>query len=161
MSKKGQAYAPSMRPEAAATKNRFWQQFRSARGIATGASELLALLLGVLEFRAFLFASLGHTSVWLVQASTAAMACALLGGAIAAMRWGNLLWLLLAWAFVLGVEFPSLLQFTNNLLASLDQMNAMLAVLSANFEVPVVVTGFAIAVLVALSGPRKRPKPGN
>jgi len=161
MSETGQAYVPSRRPEAAATKDRFWQQFRSARGIAAGASELLALLLGVLELRAFLFASLGHSSVWLVQMSTAAMAFALLGGATAAMRWGNLLWLLLAWAFVLGVEFPSLLQFTNNLLASLNQMNAMLAVLSANFEVPIVVAGFAIAVLVALSGPRKRTKPSN
>lgn len=161
MSEKGQAYVPSMRPEAAATKNRFWQQFRSARGIATGASELLALLLGVLEIRAFLVDSLSHSSVWLVQASTVAMACALLGGAIVAMRQGNLLWLLLAWAFVLGVEFPSLLQLTNNLLASLNQMNAMLAVLSANFEVPIVVTGFAIAVLVALSGQRKRTKPSN
>ena len=141
--------------------NRFWQQFRSARGIATGVSELLALLLGLLQLRMFLFDSLSHTSVWLAQVSTAAMACALLGGAIAAMRRGNLLWLLLAWAFALGVEFPSLLQFTNNLLASFNQMNAMLAVLSANFEVPIVVAGFAIAVLVALYGPRRQNKPSN
>ena len=135
---------------------RFWQQFRSARGIAAGVSELLALLLGVLELRAFLFVSLTHASSEAVQLTMAAIAIALLGGAIVAMRWGNLVWLLVAWAFVLGIEFSSALTLANNAMASFHQSNALAAAIAVNFEVPVAVVGFSIAVLVALSGSRKR-----
>jgi hypothetical protein len=152
---------PNLRPRnggwvGAPRVTRFWQQFRSPRGIGAGISELLALLLGVLELRAFLFVSLTHAASEAVQSTMAAIALALLGGTIIAMRWGNLVWLLVAWAFVLGIEFSSALTLANNVMSSVHQSNALIAAIAVNFEVPLAVIGFSIAVLVAVSGANRR-----
>src|SRR5258707_10679069 len=125
---------------------RFWQQFRSARGMAAGLSEVLALFLGVVELRTFFSGSLASgTMTWIAQATTGFVAFILLGGAMTAMRRGNLAWLLMAWAFVLGVEFQSTLRLGNELQG---QPNGVFAILAANFEIPVAVLGFLIALCV-------------
>jgi hypothetical protein len=134
---------------------RIWQTFRTVRGTAATLSALLALFIGVIELRSLVSASAGSMpATWQAQAASAAIAAATLGGATFAMRKGNLAILLVGWAFVLGAMFTNAIQIVSELAGARGQSNAVLAVLSVNFEVAATVLGVGFALLAAV--PRKK-----
>ena len=135
---------------------RIWQTFRTVRGAAATLSALLALLIGVIALRSVFGASGSFVTDWRAQAADSAIAVAALGGAIFAMRRGNLAILLVAWAFVLGAMFTNVLEIAGELAGAWGQANALLAVLSVNFEVAITVLGVGLALLAAIS--KKRVK---
>jgi hypothetical protein len=68
-----------------------------------------------------------------------------LAGAVLALRRGNLVFLLIAWAFVLGNKFAALLQFLTELSDSAAHANFVLAVLSANVDLVIALVGSLLA----------------
>jgi hypothetical protein len=125
---------------------RIWQNFREPRTAFAMASALLALAFGALELRAlFTDALAGVRSSDPILASAMAVGIVSLAGAVLALRRGNLVLLLVAWAFVLGNKFAAIMQFLNELSASSGRANFMLAVLSANVDLLIALVGAALA----------------
>ncbi len=126
---------------------RIWQNFREPRTAFAMASALLALAFGALELRSlFADALAGIRSSDPLLASAMAVGIVSLAGAVVALRRGNLVFLLVAWAFVLGNKFAAILQFLNELSASAARANFMLAVLSANVDLVIALVGAVLAV---------------
>jgi hypothetical protein len=125
---------------------RIWQNFREPRTAFAMASALMALAFGALELRALFTDTLsGVRSSDPVLASAMAVGIVSLAGAVVALRRGNLVFLLVAWAFVLGNKFASLLQFLNELSDSAARVNFTLAVLSANVDLVIALVGATLA----------------
>ena len=126
---------------------RIWQNFREPRTAFAMASALLALAFGALELRAlFADALTGVRASDPVLASAMAVGIVSLAGAVLALRRGNLVLLLVAWAFVLGNKFAAIMQFLSELSDSTARANFMLAVLSANVDLLIAVLGSLLAV---------------
>ena len=138
---------------------RLWQNFREPRTAFATVSALMALVFGVLELRSlFADALAGVRSSDPLLASAMAVGIVSLAGAVVALRRGNLVFLLVAWAFVLGNKFPAFLQFMNELSASARRANFMLAVLSANVDLVIALVGSTLAFASSFLR-RTRPKP--
>src|SRR5260370_35370961 len=130
---------------------RIWQNFREPRPALAMASALIGLAFGALELRAlFADALAGAHSSDPLLASAMAAGIVSIAGAIVALRRGNLVFLLVAWAFVLGNKFAAILQFLNELSASTGRANFTLAVLSANADLVLALTGATLALASSL-----------
>src|SRR5437868_2848711 len=106
---------------------RFWQNFREPRTGSAMVSALLALAFGALELRAlFADALAGVPSPDPLLASALAVGIVSLSGAVVALRRGNLVFLLVAWAFVLGNKFAAILRFLDELSGSSAHANLLL-----------------------------------
>jgi|SRR5579871_2312246 len=126
-----------------------WQGLREPRTATALLSALLALIFGALELRALLAAQLaGSSSSEPDLPSILAIGLVSLAGSLVALRRGNLVFLLVAWAFVLGNRFVALLRFREEL-ASAAGNNLLLAVLSANFDLILLVAGAALGFAAA------------
>ena len=125
---------------------RFWQNFRDPRTALAMISALMALGFGALELRGlFTDALAGVRSSDPLLASAMAVGIVSLSGAVVALRRGNLVFLLVAWAFVLGNKFAAILQFLSELSDSSARANFLLAVLSANVDLVIALTGAGLA----------------
>jgi hypothetical protein len=125
---------------------RIWQNFREPRTAFAMASAVMALAFGALELRAlFADALAGARTSDPVLASAMAVGIVSLAGAVVALRRGNLVFLLVAWAFVLGNKLAAILEFLNELSASTARTTFMLAVLSANIDLLIALVGAALA----------------
>jgi hypothetical protein len=139
---------------------RIWQNFHEPRTAFAMASALMALAFGALELRAlFADALAGARSSDPLLAGAMAVGIVSLAGAVVALRRGNLVFLLVAWAFVLGNKFAAILQFLNELSASTAHANFMLAVLSANVDLVIALVGSALAFASSfLRRARRKPQ---
>lgn len=125
---------------------RFWQNFRDPRTAAALISALLAFAFAILDLRAlFVDALSGTAAPESVQASTMAVGIVALAGAVVALRRGNLVFLLVAWAFVLGNKFTALVRFLEELSSAGSQPQFMLAVLGANLDLILAIIGAVLA----------------
>jgi|SRR5580693_8110907 hypothetical protein len=125
---------------------RFWQNFRDPRTAAAFISALLAFAFAILDLRAlFMDALSGTAAPESVQASTMAVGIAALAGALLSLRRGNLVFLLVAWAFVLGNKFTALVRFLEELSSAGSQPQFMLAVLGANLDLILAIIGAVLA----------------
>ena len=139
---------------------RIWQNFREPRTAFAMISALMAIAFGALDLRAlFADALAGVRSSDPVLASAMAVGIVSLAGAVVALRRGNLVFLLVAWAFVLGAKLAAILQFLNELSASAGRANFTLAVLSANIDLLLALIGATLAFAASLlrRGTRKTP----
>lgn len=125
---------------------RIWQNFREPRTAFAMASALMAFAFGALELRSlFADALAGVRSSAPLLASAIAVGIVSLAGAVLALRRGNLVFLLVAWGFVLGNKFAAILQFLNELSASMGRANFVFAVLSANVGLLIALVGTTLA----------------
>jgi len=125
---------------------RIWQNLREPRTAFAMTSALMALGFGALELRAlFADALSGVRSSDPLLASAMAVAIVSLIGAVLALRRGNLVFLLIAWAFVLGNKFAAILQFLSELWDSSGRSNFLLAVLTANLDLLIALIGATLA----------------
>jgi hypothetical protein len=139
---------------------RIWQNFHEPRTAFAMASALMALAFGALELRAlFADALAGARSSDPLLAGAMAVGIVSLAGAVVALRRGNLVFLLVAWAFVLGNKFAAILQFLNELSASTVRASFMLAVVSANVDLVIALVGSALAFASSfLRRARRKPQ---
>lgn len=136
---------------------RIWQNFREPRTAFAMISALMALAFGALELRSlFANALAGVRSSDPLLASAMAVGIVSLAGAVLALRRGNLVFLLVAWSFVLGNKFAAILEFLNELSDSAGRANFALAVLSANVDLVLALVGATLAF--ASSFLRRRTK---
>jgi len=136
---------------------RIWQNFREPRTAFAMASALMAIAFGALELRSLFADTLtGVRSSDPLLASAMAVGIVSLAGAVVALRRGNLVFLLVAWAFILGNKLAAILQFLNELSASSSRTNFMLAVLSANVDLLIALIGAALGFASSLLRRRVR-----
>ncbi|MBV9331746.1 MAG: hypothetical protein JOZ55_09365 [Alphaproteobacteria bacterium] len=136
---------------------RIWRNFRERRTALAIVSAVLAFLLSVLRLRAFAgnFVA-GVVGIPLI--ASAAGAIALLAGAVTALRRGNLVFLLVAWAFLLGQDFVAVLRFLDEITAARIGIRFLLAVLSVNLDYAILLSGTATAIISAAAGRRARSR---
>jgi hypothetical protein len=136
---------------------RFWQNFRDPRTAAALLSAILAFIYAIIDLRSlFADALAGVRSSDPVLAGTLVVGIVALAGAVVTLRRGNLVFLLVAWSFVLGNRFVAIVRFFDEI-GSAGGGNFALAVLSANVDVVIVVIGAALAFL-ATALRRRRAK---
>jgi len=136
---------------------RIWQNFREWRtGLAT-ASALTALLFGALQVRELFSATLnGVPTSDPTLASTLLVAFVSLAGGVLTLRRGNLVFLLLAWSFVVGNRVAALVALGDELASAYSAENALLGVLVANLDLILATAGTILAfVASALRRPRR------
>jgi hypothetical protein len=139
---------------------RFWQNFRDPRTAMALLSALLAFVYAIIDLRGtFADALSGAQAPEPVLAGTLVVGIVALAGAVVTLRRGNLVFLLVAWAFILGNKFVAVLRFFDEITSS-GGGNFALAVLSANVDVVVAVVGAALAFL-ATALRRRRAKATN
>jgi hypothetical protein len=137
---------------------RIWQNFRDPRTGAALISALLALIYGIIDLRAlFADALSGVKEPDPVLASTLALGIVSLAGAVVTLRRGNLVFLLVAWAFVLGNRFAAIMAFLDEVTQT-TRSNIVLAVVTANVDLIAALVGASLAFLAtALRRTRARP----
>ncbi len=125
---------------------RFWQNFRDPRTAAAMLSAILAFVYAIIDLRGmFADALAGVRSNDPVMAGTLVVGIVGLAGAVVTLRRGNLVFLLVAWAFILGNRFVAIVRFFDEMTSAGG--NFALAVVSANVDVILVVIGAALAFL--------------
>lgn len=128
---------------------RIWQNFRDRRSAIALLSALFALVFAVLELRTlFQNALMGIRASDPNLAASLAVGIVSLSGSVVALRRGNLVFLLVAWAFVLGNKFGPILRFLDEL-SFASRGNLLLAVLSANLNLVLALVGAALGFIAA------------
>lgn len=136
---------------------RIWQNLREPRSAIAMLSAILALFLSILQLR-ILAENWVAGIVGLSLIGSIAGAVTLLAGGVATLRRGNLVFLLVAWAFVFGQKFGAVLRFLEEGIQAGARANYFLAVLSANVDSVILMAGTAMALVSVFTG-RRRAKP--